>query len=287
MLSATSGTLRLGAGRIVPRAASVAARAVRASPSRAPLGRQVNSARCLSTSRSLGYVATTNPNPPLGKTNASNDAPSRIGLIGARGYTGQALIDLLDKHPFMDLQHVSSRELAGQQVDGYTKRKVTYESLSPEDVAQLDKNIDCWVMALPNGVCKPYINALNEVQKDSDHKSVIVDLSADHRFDDSWAYGLPELTKRSTIAQSIRISNPGCYATAAQLAISPLRDVIASRPTVFGVSGYSGAGTKKSLKNDVEYLTGGVLPCALSHPSLDLLLLTASTRFAYRPHPRA
>jgi N-acetyl-gamma-glutamyl-phosphate reductase/acetylglutamate kinase len=129
------------------------------------------------------YAVTTNPNPPLGKKNATNDIPSRIGLIGARGFTGQALIELLNEHPYMDLQHVSSRELAGQELKEYTKRKIIYETLSPEDVAQLDNDgkVDCWIMALPNGVCKPYVEALDQ----GNRKSVIVDLSADFRFNDT------------------------------------------------------------------------------------------------------
>ena len=138
---------------------------------------------------------------------------------------------------------MSSRELAGQQLQGYSKRRVIYETLSPEDVAQLDKDgkVDCWVMALPNGVCKPYIDALDAVAKTSDRKSVIVDLSADYRFNNDWTYGLPELTKRSEICNSTRISNPGCYATGAQLAIAPLKDYIDGAVNVFGISGYSGA----------------------------------------------
>jgi N-acetyl-gamma-glutamyl-phosphate reductase/acetylglutamate kinase len=124
----------------------------------------------------------TNPNPPLGKKNASNETPSRIGLIGARGYTGSALVELLNEHPYMDLTHVSSRELAGQELQGYTKRKVIYETLSAEDVAQLDGDgkVDCWILALPNGVCKPYVDALDAINS----KSVVVDLSADYRWDE-------------------------------------------------------------------------------------------------------
>ncbi|OTB04375.1 hypothetical protein M426DRAFT_58552 [Hypoxylon sp. CI-4A] len=213
-----------------------------------------------------GYSNTTNPNPPFGKKHASNDVPSRIGLIGARGYTGQALIDLFNAHPFMDLRHVSSRELAGQELQGYTKRKIIYEHLSPEDVAQLEKDgqVDCWVMALPNGVCKPYIEALDQLRTDGNRGSVVVDLSADHRFVDSWTYGLPELTKRSDILQSTRISNPGCYATAAQLSIAPLIEHLGGEPVIFGVSGYSGAGTKKSPKNDPEVLRDNLIPYSLT-----------------------
>ncbi|KAM0260399.1 hypothetical protein ACHAQJ_002801 [Trichoderma viride] len=263
MLSATSRTMRAGARRIVPRAAStIASRCPNPSQSQSYFNQPHNlntvNARGLATTRSLGYVAITNPNPPLDKKNFSNNVPARVALIGARGYTGQALIELLDKHPYMDLRHVSSRELAGQELEGYTKRKIVYENLSAEQCAQLD--VDAYVLALPNGVCKPYVDAIDQAEKGKDKKSVIVDLSADYRFDDSWTYGLPELTKRSKIAQATRIANPGCFATAAQLAIAPIVDLIANSPTIMGISGYSGAGTKPSLKNDVSYLTGGVLP---------------------------
>ena len=207
-------------------------------------------------------AATTNPNPPLGKKNASNTVPSRIGLIGARGYTGQQLIDLLNDHPYMDLRHVSSRELVGKELQGYTKRKIIYETLSPEDVAQLDKEkkVDCWIMALPNAICKPYVDALDQ----GDQQSVIVDLSADYRFDNTWTYSLVETAKRSEVSQSKRISNPGCYATGSQLAIAPLVPYIDGQVTVFGVSGYSGAGTKPSPQNDPANLKDNLLPYSLT-----------------------
>lgn len=213
-------------------------------------------------SKSRGYATTTNPNPPLGSKNSSNSQPSKVALIGARGYTGEALINLLNAHPNMDLRHVSSRELAGKQLQGYDKRDITYENLSAEDVRRMEEKgeIDCWVMALPNGVCKPFVDAVDQVGK----HSVIVDLSADYRFDSNWTYGLPELVDRSKIAKATRISNPGCYATAAQLGIAPLLPYLGGQPTVFGVSGYSGAGTKPSPKNDVKNLTNNLIPYSLT-----------------------
>lgn len=246
----------MGARRAAPRAASALFTPI----SKVSLASRskVLAARSLSSTARQSFTVNTNPNPPLSKKNASNDAPTRIGLIGARGYTGQALIDLLNQHPNMDLRHVSSRELKGQELKGYTKRKIIYENLSPEDVAQLDKDgkIDCWVMALPNGVCKPFVDALGQTS------SLIIDISADYRFDGSWgAYGLPELGPRPKIAQSTRISVPGCYSTAALLALSPIAEHIGDSPTVFGVSGYSGAGTKPSPKNDVALLHDNLLPC--------------------------
>ena len=202
--------------------------------------------------------ANSNPNPPLGLKNSSNTKPAKIAIIGARGYTGQALISLLNAHPNMDLCHVSSRELAGQRLKGYDKREITYENLDEDDVRRM-KDVDCWVMALPNGISMPYVDAIDE-----NGQTVIVDLSADYRFDPKWTYGLPELVDRSLIAKATRISNPGCYATAAQLGIAPLLDHLDGIPTVFGVSGYSGAGTKPSPKNDVENLSNNIVPYSLT-----------------------
>ncbi|KAI8723993.1 Semialdhyde-dh domain-containing protein [Fusarium sp. LHS14.1] len=283
MLSATSVAMRAGARRVVRSSAPLVNNAARnlsssrSSPARERVTRGVFQA--VASKQLRGYATTTNPNPPLGKKNASNDVPSRVGLIGARGYTGQALIDLLNNHPYMDLRHVSSRELNGQELQGYTKRKIIYENLSPEDVARLDKDVDCWIMALPNSVCKPYVEALG------DSKSVIVDLSADYRFDDTWAYGQPELTKRSNITQSTRISNPGCFATGSQLAIAPLLGHIEGQPVVFGVSGYSGAGTKPSPKNDVNLLTDNLIPYSLTgHIHEGEISRHLGTPVAFIPH---
>ncbi|CAK1355934.1 Protein arg11, mitochondrial [Cercospora beticola] len=231
--------------------------------------------------------STTNPNPPLGIKNREKDYPSKVALIGARGYTGKALIDLLNKHPNFDLCHVSSRELKGQELKGYEKKKIIYESLSPDDVRKMAerKEIDCWVMALPNGVCKPYVDAIEE----SGHQeAVIVDLSADYRFDSNWTYGLPELVQRHKIASATRISNPGCYATAAQLGIAPLVPHLPpfpAQPTVFGVSGYSGAGTKPSPKNDVNVLKDNLIAYSLTdHIHEREISSQLGTEVAFIPH---
>ncbi|KNG50256.1 n-acetyl-gamma-glutamyl-phosphate reductase acetylglutamate kinase [Stemphylium lycopersici] len=240
------------------------------------------SARGFATTASRS-LETTNPNPPYGIKHKSRDYPAKVALIGARGYTGQALIELFNKHPNMDLRHVSSRELAGKKLEGYTKRQITYENLSAEDVKRMAENgeVDCWVMALPNGVCKPFVDAINESGKDP----LIVDLSADYRFDNSWTYGLPELVNRSELSDARRIANPGCYATAAQLGIAPLLEFIGGQPTVFGVSGYSGAGTKPSPKNDVKNLENNLIPYSLTdHIHEKEISRQLGTEVAFIPH---
>ncbi|KAL4958178.1 hypothetical protein BDW69DRAFT_154800 [Aspergillus filifer] len=234
--------------------------------------------------QSVRTYATTNPNPPLGEKNMSNTKPSKVALIGARGYTGQALIGLINAHPHLDLRHVSSRELAGKKLQGYDKREIIYENLSPDDVKRMSANgdVDCWVMALPNGVCKPFVDAVDQGAQDG---NVIIDLSADYRFDDKWTYGLPELVSRSKIAQATRIANPGCYATGTQLAIAPIVPHLGGQPTVFGVSGYSGAGTKPSPKNDVQNLTNNIIPYSLTdHIHEREISAQLGTPIAFSPH---
>jgi N-acetyl-gamma-glutamyl-phosphate reductase/acetylglutamate kinase len=130
---------------------------------------------------------------PSSRRGYATEAPrKRVALIGARGYTGQNLVSLINNHPHLDLTHVSSRELAGLPLKDYTKSEVKYSNLSAQDVAKMEENgeVDAWVMALPNGVCKPFVDAIDGARTKGG-KGVIVDLSADYRFESNWNYGLP------------------------------------------------------------------------------------------------
>jgi len=183
-----------------------------------------------------------------------------IGIVGARGHTGAELIRLIARHPALALAFVSSRELDGERVSDHVDAfngALRYENLGPEAVAV--RGADAVILALPNGKSADYVKLLGE----NAPATVIVDLSADHRFDDGWYYGLPELT-RSDYRGEKRIANPGCYATAMQLAIAPLKDQLAAPPACFGVSGYSGAGTTPSDRNDPEKLRDNLMPYALT-----------------------
>ncbi|HKE47515.1 MAG TPA: N-acetyl-gamma-glutamyl-phosphate reductase [Rhodanobacteraceae bacterium] len=183
-----------------------------------------------------------------------------LGIVGARGHAGAELIRLVARHPSLELAFVSSRELDGERVCDHVDAfggELRYENLPAADVAA--KRADAVVLALPNGKAADYAKALVDAKPDT----VIVDLSADYRFDDAWYYGLPELTRRSYKGET-RISNPGCYATAMQLAIAPLRDRLAAPPACFGVSGYSGAGTTPSDRNDPDKLRDNLMPYALA-----------------------
>lgn len=185
-------------------------------------------------------------------------ARKSVGIVGARGYVGAELIKLLAAHPELELAFVSSRELAGRPVADTVPEyggAARYGNLAPEAAAQAAEII---VLGLPNGYSTPYVEAIDRLEL----RRLVIDLSADHRFDPRWFYGLPELY-RKRYARQQRISNPGCYATAMQLALAPVLELMAGPAQCFGISGYSGAGTSPSDKNDPEKLRDNVIPYAL------------------------
>jgi len=188
------------------------------------------------------------------------NGPIRLGIVGARGYVGAELVRLVAAHPRFQLAFVSSRELDGQQVAEHNaayRGELRYSSPAHEQLPTL--GADAVVLALPNGKAAACVAAFDAAGVDP----VIIDLSADYRFDGGWYYGLPELTRASYAGQR-RISNPGCYATAMQLAIAPMLDVLEGPVQCFGVSGYSGAGTTPSDKNDPDKLRDNLMPYALA-----------------------
>lgn len=183
----------------------------------------------------------------------------RIGIVGARGYVGGELVRLLARHPVFELAFVSSRELAGQalstHIDG-APEGLAFERLEPADVA--GKGAEAVVLALPNGRAGDFVAAVRAQADDT----VLIDLSADYRFDEAWYYGLPELTRGVSGGRRL-ISNPGCYATAMQLAVAPMVGALQGPVQCFGVSGWSGAGTNPSDKNDPDKLRDNLMPYAL------------------------
>ncbi len=193
------------------------------------------------------------------------EAPIKLGIVGARGHTGAELIRLVAGHPRFDLAFVSSRELDGQRVADHVdawRGELRYSAPAHEDLP--GQGAEAVVLALPNGKSAACLAAFDAAGADPGFEQpVIVDLSADHRFDDDWYYGLPELTRGDYRGQR-RISNPGCYATAMQLAIAPMLDALDGPVQCFGVSGYSGAGSTPSDRNDPDKLRDNLMPYALT-----------------------
>ena len=204
-----------------------------------------------------------------------------MGLVGARGHTGVELLKLVQNHSQLELIFASSRELAGQplaQAMPDITLAGTFEELGPDQVAE--RTPDVCVLALPNGRAKNYVDALEQT---SPH-TIIIDLSADYRFEPGWYYGLPELT-RQRAKSSTRIANPGCYATAMQLALAPLRDILTGPAQCIGISGYSGAGSTPSPKNNPEVLRDNILPYApVGHIQEREVTHQLNTPIRFMPH---
>ena len=169
------------------------------------------------------------------------------GVIGGAGYTGGELIRLLLHHPEVQLDFVFSTTRAGKPL----------HSAHPDLLGVTDKlfagtlnpNVDVVFLCLGHG------NSRNFLQENhfSDATRVI-DLSNDFRLEQdaaylgrTFVYGLPEL-KRTDIQQAQNIANPGCFATAIQLALLPLANsgLLLSQVHVHATTGSTGAGVALS-----------------------------------------
>jgi len=183
-------------------------------------------------------------------------AKFNIAMIGGRGYVGQEIIHILNEHPYFDLLKIYSKSSAGDPVSEYKKLNLTYSLLESSDI-DLDE-IDIVIMALPNNDSFKYLDIINKNYSDI----TVIDLSSDFRFDSDWQYRLPEITKEKA---TNRISNPGCYATAIQLSITPIKHLIEGSVSCMGISGYSGAGASPNDKNNPDNLKDNIIPYSLSN----------------------
>ncbi len=203
----------------------------------------------------------------------------RLGIVGARGFVGGELLRLLAIHDGLDLAVVSSRQLAGERVCDHFENPSELLIINL-DIEEIPAGIDAWILALPNGHAERWSAAIEKINP----AAVIVDLSADFRFDDAWVYGLTEMN-REAIRGSKRISNPGCYATAIQFGLRPMLDALAQAPQAFGISGFSGAGTTPSPKNDPEQLADNLMPYKLVNHVHELEVTRhLGTQVRFMPH---
>ena len=183
-----------------------------------------------------------------------------VGLVGGRGHTGTALARILFRHPRFHVAFVASSTRGGEPAyagEPGAPPGLCFETLDADAVAA--RGADAVVLALPNGLSMPVVSATLKARPDT----VLVDLSADHRFDGEWAYGLPE-HHRASLGSARRIANPGCYATATALVVRPLAALLDGPAHVFGVSGVSGAGTTPHARNDMEALRDNLMPYSLT-----------------------
>ncbi len=159
------------------------------------------------------------------------------GIAGASGYAGLELQRLLAGHATLRASVVQARSAGYDDID----------------VVRL-ASCDVVFLCLPHGASR----AIGEELADAGVR--VVDLGSDFRVG-GWEYGLPEL-HRAKIAGARLVANPGCYATAAILALAPLarRGLIDGPVVIDGKSGVSGAGKEPSGKTHLPDVHGGVTP---------------------------
>ncbi|MEN9919357.1 MAG: hypothetical protein RL662_1793 [Bacteroidota bacterium] len=168
----------------------------------------------------------------------------KVGIIGAAGYTAGELIRLLINHAHVQLVFVNSSSNAGNKLTD-----VHGGLLGETDLRFTDQlpyhSIDVLFFCTAHGDTKKFLET-NEVPDNLK----IIDLSTDYRQESSshgFVYGLPELNK-SRIVKATRIANPGCFATAIQLALLPLakEQQLTTEIHANAITGSTGAGVKPS-----------------------------------------
>ena len=159
---------------------------------------------------------------------------TKVGIVGASGYTGEELVRVLARHPRVKLAAVCSRTLAGKSVAeeiprlrGVVDPALVFSASSPEECAKSD--VDVWFLALPHGVAAEYAAPLVAAGKR------VLDLSADFRLRDlalykkyyghahpapalaaQARYVIPELQTDDAWKSAQLIACPGCYPTASR-----------------------------------------------------------------------
>ncbi|MGC9451497.1 MAG: N-acetyl-gamma-glutamyl-phosphate reductase [Oceanipulchritudo sp.] len=189
-----------------------------------------------------------------------------IGIVGASGYSGEVLLEILTRHPKVDRLVVASRSHAGKRVETVLPRlnglvaDLTFVPANAEKLAK--KDVPVWFLALPHGVACEYAMKLVEAGR------IVIDLSADFRlksaslYEDYYGgthpapewlektpYVLPEFAPPGWESANL-IACPGCYPTSVLLPLLPLlkEGLLDGEGIVINaLSGVSGAGKKENL----------------------------------------
>lgn len=201
----------------------------------------------------------------------AGDPVARVGVIGASGFAGSLAAQLVWRHPRVELVLATARRDVGRRVDELYPRYRVPLTLQEFDVEQA-VGLDAALVSYPHGASAPVVRTLLE------GGLKVVDLSADFRLRDraiyeNWygehgapdliegaAYGLTEL-HREEIASADLVANPGCYPTAAVLAVAPLAKAgLVENLVVDAKSGVSGAGRDPSSSTHFVSVDENVFP---------------------------
>jgi len=166
-----------------------------------------------------------------------------IGVIGAAGYTGGELLRIAVCHPNLTISFAHSHSFRNKPICAAHPDLI---GLMPNMTFtdQVDINVDVIFLCVGHGQAAPFLadNSFSD-------KTIIIDLSQDHRLNnlDGFVYGLCD-GNHNEISKARKIANPGCFATAIQLALYPFAYTkeLSSEVHVTAITGSTGAGYKPS-----------------------------------------
>ncbi len=181
----------------------------------------------------------------------------KAGIIGGAGYTAGELLRLLINHPDVEIKWVNSSSNAGNLVTDVHQGLIGEIDLRFTDETPMDE-IDVLFCCTPHGQTRTFLES-HEVPEEVR----IIDLSTDYRIEDGthdFVYGLPELNRKRIVRGAKRIANPGCFATAIQLALLPLAKnlLLNSAIHVTAITGSTGAGVKPSATSHFSWRNNNV-----------------------------
>lgn len=178
-----------------------------------------------------------------------------VSIIGATGYTGLELLKILLNHPHVEIKYLISSSHDKQKISEVYPhlQHICEKELSNPNIEQVAKESDVIFLAMPHFEAQKIVPKIIGLCK-------IIDLSGDFRIKDSntfqknygqehecpeiisqFDYCLPEINT----VKSSNISNPGCFATACQLALFPIKNFI-KKANVVAITGSSGSGKTPS-----------------------------------------
>jgi len=180
----------------------------------------------------------------------------KVGVIGGAGYTAGELLRILIHHPAVEIVFVNSSSNAGNPIADvhsglFGETDLVFTSELPFG------EVDALFLCSAHGDSKKFMDN-NEIPA----SIKIIDLSTDYRAKSSnhdFVYGLPELN-RSEIIAAKRIANPGCFATAIQLALLPLAaaGLLTDEVHVNAITGSTGAGVKPSETSHFSWRSNNI-----------------------------
>jgi len=184
----------------------------------------------------------------------NNMATYKIGIIGGAGYTAGELIRLLVNHPAAEIAFVHSDSHAGEAV------AMVHEGLWGETdlhfvaEAALDQ-VDVLFLCGAHGKSAQFWEGRRKPEG-----LKVIDLAQDYRDQsEGYVYGLPEWQK-DKIRKADKLANPGCFATAIQLALLPLaaKGLLTSAVDVTAITGSTGAGVKPSASTHFSWRNNNI-----------------------------